>query len=38
VTATNAVGTSQSSARTEPITPDGLSYGLPVWLLYEATQ
>jgi hypothetical protein len=38
VTATNAVGTSQSSARTEPITLEKLPTGLPVWLLYEATK
>ena len=37
VTATNAVGTSQSSARTEPIIPEELPTGLPIWLLYEAT-
>lgn len=38
VTATNAVGTSSASAATDPITPEALSMGLPIWLLYQATQ
>ena len=38
VTATNSVGTSSASAATDPITPDEGSTGLPIWLLYEATQ
>ena len=38
VTATNSVGTSSASAATDPITPDEGSTGLPIWLLYQATQ
>ena len=38
VTATNSVGTSSASAATDPITPEEASTGLPIWLLYEATQ
>jgi subtilisin-like proprotein convertase family protein len=38
VSATNAVGTSGTSAATESITPEALSRGLPVWLLYEASK
>ena len=38
VTATNSVGTSSASAATDPITPEALSTGLPIWLLYQATQ
>ena len=39
VTVTNAIGTSVSSAATGSITPEeGIEGGLPVWLLYQATQ
>jgi titin len=39
VTVTNAIGTSASSAPTGSITPEeGIGGGLPVWLLYQATQ
>ena len=38
VTATNSVGTSSASAATAPITPEETSTGLPIWLLYQATQ
>ena len=38
VTATNSVGTSSASAATAPITPEEITTGLPVWLLYQATQ
>ena len=38
VTATNSVGTSSASAPTAPITPEETTTGLPVWLLYQATQ
>ena len=38
VTATNSVGTSSASAATDPITPEEMSTGLPIWLLYQATQ
>ena len=38
VTATNSVGTSSASAATAPITPEATSTGLPIWLLYQATQ
>jgi hypothetical protein len=39
VTVTNAIGTSVSSAPTGSITPEeGIGGGLPVWLLYQATQ
>ena len=38
VTATNSVGTSSASAATDPITPEETSTGLPIWLLYQATQ
>ncbi|MDC3016041.1 fibronectin type III domain-containing protein, partial [Luminiphilus sp.] len=38
VTATNSVGTSSASAATDPITPEKTSTGLPIWLLYQATQ
>ena len=37
VTATNSVGTSSASAATDPITPEEMSTGLPIWLLYQAT-
>ena len=36
--ATSAVGTSETSVSTKNITPEELSTGLPVWLLYEATK
>jgi subtilisin-like proprotein convertase family protein len=38
VTATNSVGTSSASAATAPIIPEESTTGLPVWLLYQATQ
>ena len=38
VTARNSVGTSSASAATTPITPEATSSGLPIWLLYQATQ
>ncbi len=38
VTATNSVGTSSVSTATHPITPEEASTGLPIWLLYQATQ
>ena len=38
VTATNSVGTSSASAATPPITPEQIASGLPIWLLYQATQ
>ena len=38
VTVTNAIGTSASSAATGSITPEEGIGGLPVWLLYQATQ
>ena len=38
VTATNSVGTSLASAATDPITPEATATGLPIWLLYQATQ
>ena len=38
VTATNAIGTSVASAATGSITPEEGVGGLPVWLLYQATQ
>ena len=38
VTATNSVGTSSASAATAPITPEASATGLPIWLLYQATQ
>ena len=38
VTATNLVGTSPASPATEPITPEEVSTGLPIWLLYKASQ
>ena len=38
VTATNSVGTSSASSATDPITPEATSTGLPIWLLYQATQ
>ena len=38
VTATNSVGTSSASTATAPITPEEMTTGLPIWLLYQATQ
>ena len=39
VTATNSVGTSSASAATAPITlEEQVGGGLPIWLLYQATQ
>ena len=38
VTATNAAGISAASAPTAGITPEELATGLPIWLLYQATQ
>ena len=38
VTATNSVGTSSASAATASIIPEATATGLPIWLLYQATQ
>ena len=38
VTATNGVGTSPATAPTPPIVPEETVVGLPIWLLYQATQ
>ena len=38
VAAINGVGVGESSASTAPITPEELLMGLPIWLLYQATQ
>ena len=38
VTATNAIGTSPASSVTASITPEESATGLPIWLLYQATQ
>ena len=39
VTVTNSVGTSSASSATAPITPEEqVGSGLPIWLLYQATQ
>ena len=38
VTATNSTGTSPASAATDPITPQEAAAGLPIWLLYQASQ
>ena len=38
VTATNAGGTSVVSSATASLTPEEGAAGLPIWLLYEATQ
>ena len=38
VTATNGNGTSAASSATASITPEAGATGLPIWLLYEATQ
>ena len=37
-TAANSVGASTTSATTAPIIPEETTTGLPIWLLYEATQ
>jgi hypothetical protein len=38
VTASNAIGTGSASSATASITPEEGATGLPVWLLYQATQ
>ena len=38
VTASNSVGTSSASEATDLITPEEVISGLPIWLLYQATQ
>jgi hypothetical protein len=38
VTATNAAGTSTSSASSPSIVPEYVPVGLPIWLLYEASN
>ena len=38
VTATNAAGPSSSSASSPPIVPEYIPTGLPIWLLYEASN
>jgi hypothetical protein len=38
VTATNALGTSVASVATAPIIPEERVWGLPIWLIYQATQ
>jgi len=38
VTATNAIGTSGASSASPSITPEESVDGLPIWLLYEASQ
>ena len=38
VTAANSEGISLGSVVTDPITPKEVSIGLPIWLLYQATQ
>ena len=38
VTATNAIGTGSASSATASITPEQGATGLPLWLLYQATQ
>ena len=38
VSAENASGRSEESNPTAAITPEALSTGLPIWLLYEATK
>ena len=37
-TASNAIGTSVASSATASITPEESDSGLPIWLLYQATQ
>ena len=38
VVAINGVGSSEASEPSDPIIPEGLPSGLPIWLLYQATQ
>ena len=38
VTASNAIGTGAASSATASITPEEGAAGLPIWLLYQATQ
>lgn len=38
VTAANALGTSVASVATAPIIPEERVWGLPIWLIYQATQ
>jgi hypothetical protein len=38
VTATNAIGTSGASSASPSVTPEESVGGLPIWLLYEASQ
>ena len=38
VTATNVIGTGSASSATASITPEEGATGLPIWLLYQATQ
>jgi hypothetical protein len=38
VTASNGAGKSAASAPTVPLMPEAVATGLPIWLLYEATQ
>jgi hypothetical protein len=38
VSATNTVGTSEPSFPTDPITPEALPTGLPIWLLIQAAE
>ena len=38
VRATNAAGTSTASATSPPIVPEYIPTGLPIWLLYEASE
>ena len=38
VTATNSMGSSSASPATDPITPEASAAGLPIWLLYQASQ
>jgi len=38
VTAKNEIGTGAASSSTVPITPEAGASGLPIWLLYQATQ
>ncbi|MDA0630120.1 MAG: fibronectin type III domain-containing protein [Proteobacteria bacterium] len=38
VTATNAIGTGSASSATANIAPEAGATGLPIWLLYQATQ
>ena len=38
VSAINANGESDPSFKTDPIIPEAIGGGLPIWLLYQATQ